>query len=402
MHPSLLKTNSETQDVIAIQLKNNLIIPTSPSKLISKMNYETIDEFEFDLNSKIIFSNKQNDFKSFEKKFVSDIQLEEIYQHLRITFANWLSKRTDGSVLKKLKQDIFDSKLSLNDKRRFLFILFGNIILSWFSDEDNDTNNRSLLRKDCVSITSKEKCFNKCVWTTEGSCKIHIPSSETTVNIGELCMYRLFDEIIRYSIKRKELFNNTISRLVFLNEPILIGKQYVLPENTLEWYDLMRSEWNEKDFEKPKFYEEMSSKSEIILAPEEDAETIFKPLPLAVKAFLDSDNPKTKALNFFEITNSPNLSPLLNYLGLSDSDINYNGEAPTFTVEERMILRNKLKLNIVELKYLDTNVIFNTVPQLKIYPFLIILITKEGSGLLIKNKSITPINKIDMPEVLLQ
>jgi hypothetical protein len=67
-----------------------------------------------------------------------------------------------------------------------------------------------------------------------------------------------------------------------------------------------------------------------------------------------------------------------------------------------MILRNKLKLNIVELKYLDTNVIFNTVPQLKIYPFLIILITKEGSGLLIKNKSITPINKIDMPEVLLQ
>ena len=398
--PTLMKIQKDTQDIIAVQLDNNLIVPTSPSKLSAKMNFETIDDFEFDKNREIVFS-KRNDLKTFVKGSITDINLEEIYQHLRITFGNWLSYKTDKSILKKIKEDIFDSKLSLNDKRRFLFLLFGNTIQSWFSKDSKDSKDRSLLRKDCETITSKEKCYDKCVWTRENKCKIHNPS-DTPVDIGELCMYRLFDEIIRYSIKRKELFNNTISRLVFLNEPILIGNQYVLPENTLEWYDILRNEWKEKDFEKPKFYEEMSSISDIIIAPEEDNKKIIKSLPLAVKAYLDADSPKTKALNYYEITNSPSLSPLLKEFGVRDNKINYNGVSPTFSTQERIDLAKSINMNIVQIIYLDTNVTHSTIKRSPLYSYLIILITKESSGILIKHNSTDIVNKIDVPDIILQ
>ena len=81
-------------------------------------------------------------------------------------------------------------------------------------------------------------------------------------------MFRLYDDLIRFPQKRDELFDNEVSRLSIPLEAMLIGNQWIIPESSSTWTDLLRLEWAKEKIEKPKYYEEMSSDGATKTKPE--------------------------------------------------------------------------------------------------------------------------------------
>ena len=126
--------------IIALQLKNLLYIPVKKAQTTEvTLPAVEVDEFEYELNRDILFG-KDEQFKELEKKVLEKKEIEEIYQHLRLTFSKWLDSK--GTIAKhNLENDIiFNSTISLNDKRRRFITLFAPLIQSWFSKEKNETN----------------------------------------------------------------------------------------------------------------------------------------------------------------------------------------------------------------------------------------------------------------------
>ena len=362
--------NRETQNYVGIQLQNNLFIPIDETRAISsELKTIEVDEFEWDINRNIIFENEEQT-KEIEKQIMVEEDIKEVYEHLRITFGNYLAKK-GGNVISYLETDIiFNDTITLNDKRMRMIRLLGPIILSWFSKEQG-ISDKSLLRKDCL-IQKESTCTDKCIYTSENKCKIHVKEKHMGVNMSNLLMLRLFDEILRYSEKRKQLFENDLSRLVFLNEAIRIGNQYIVPENTLEWSELLRSMWAQRKSEAAKFFEEFSQ--QLVEKDEND----YYDLPQEVASLL-----KTTRLKFNKLSDKPSLISVLQYFGLNESDIKYDGVSQTFSIKQLMDIGVLLKAYIIqidarvsppEIKYLST------VTNKK--PLVVLLITSSGSGIL--------------------
>lgn len=212
---------------------------------------------------------------------------------------------------------------------------------------------------------------------------------------------RLIDEIIRYSIKRRELFNNRIEKLVFFKNPIQIGEQYIVPENSLEWSDMLRIVWNEKYVEKPRFFEEFSSTKVAqpkVVQPNKSLSDILK-------SYLNPEDPKTSSLLYKEITNQPSIIPILNKIGYKDiSEITDN--TLLFSTNNLRELR-ELKLNkasFIQLN-LTTSPISTEISKVpknkfKSYPVYVIIIDKQSSGLLVKDQSSDSLLFTDLPNVL--
>ena len=367
--------NKETQMYVAIQLQNNLFIPIEESKTItSDLKSIEINEFEWDIDRTIMFENEEQS-KEIQKQIMGENDINEIYEHVRITFGNYLAKN-GGSIIAYLETDIiFNNTITLNEKRNRMIRLLGPVILSWFSKENRETN-RSLLRKDCI-IQTQSTCTDKCVYTSENKCKIHVKEKYMGVNMANLLMLRLFDEILRYSEKRKQIFENEISRLVFLNEAIRIGNQYIVPENTLEWSEILRSIWNERKSEAAKFFEEFSE--QIVEREEND----YEELPFAIKELL---GPVSSQLKYNKITEQSSLSPILSYMGLNDIDIKYDNTIPIFSIKQLMDIGNALKAYIIQINAtIDPIETKNLSTLSNKKPIIVLLITTSGSGILMKN-----------------
>jgi hypothetical protein len=397
---------NEEKGLFGLQLENGLIIPLRqgskpvsnlPNLGIDKDSKNIIDKsFQWKINRNIVFGSEEIRKAEKELESLTENNIEEIYQHLRITFGNYLAKKS--SIKQKLEEDIIFKNLPLNEKRRRFIVLFGNEVLSWFSNEQAKAE-VSFLRKDCT-IQSKETCNDKCVFT-DNKCKIHIPK-EKNENIGYILMLRLFDEIIRYSEERAEIFNNEISKIVFLNKAVHVGDkkdEYIVPENTIEWSDLLRFSWLTKSYETPKYFEE------IYTYDVKKDEKVLKDLPNEIKAYLNPEDPNTKTLKYYEISNEKNLLPMLEYLDISPERIKYNEESVYFNNVELVNIHQylrKINKSIIQINAIDTSNI-QISPILAKNPntlkFYLLLITKDSFGFLIDNKKIT-LNYNELPSII--
>jgi hypothetical protein len=394
--------SKKTKLLVGIQLKNLLYIPVEETNN-TKDSVKLVDEFEWDINRKIILEKNTN-YKDFESKMVKEENLEEIYQHLRVSFGNYLTGEKSSNLKERIETDILSKKnkdMPLKEKRRRMLVLFGTEIMSWFSTKVT-TSRFSFIRNDCRLLDNQE-CGGNCVWSSEDDiCKIHIPESE--INIGEMLTVRLMDEIIRYSIKRRELFNNRIEKLVFFKNPIQIGEQYIMPENSLEWADMLRIIWNEKYIEKPRFFEEFSST--ISLA--EKVVQQKKSLNDFLKSYLNPEDPKTNSLVYKEITNRSSIIPVLNSLGYSDKNISdITEDTLLFSSNNLRELRelNGRKASFIQLNLTTTPISkeISKVPNKKFpsYPVYVIIIDNKSSGFLIKDQSSSiSLSFTDLPDVL--
>jgi len=197
-------------------------------------------------------------------------RLDELYQYFRMMVANWLTgTEVSDELRKRLEETLFDEMLPEYEKRKRLEILFGKTFASWLHpDTENWEMPASFLRKDC-RLVSQEGCTGACVWREEAGagepkCKLHVDERATLrstepqeVSTTLLFVRRILDELIRFPQRRKQLMKTGVPRLSSILEPVRQGDQYILPEGSTTWLNLLRLDWLKKEPEKPQFYEEM-------------------------------------------------------------------------------------------------------------------------------------------------
>ena len=150
-------------------------------------------------------------------------------------------------------------------------ILLSSTLQSWFyPDKKPWSAPVTFLRRDCRVIDSPTACSGTCVWkegANGGKCLLHVdamtPLRGREVSTPELFTKRVLDELVRFPARRKQLLTRgDISRVSKIMEPIRQGDEYIIPESSPTWTNLLRLEWTRQILEEPEYYEEMSSRDE--------------------------------------------------------------------------------------------------------------------------------------------
>jgi hypothetical protein len=282
--------------IVAVQLENGIYIPASPPKdesVITSLglNIITIEEFQWEIDKRIAgikskaTSNSWNAILNSTKKergcgFDSElqrkssyVQFEELYQQFRLMVSNWITSQKAGSEVRKGIEDIiFNSDLPEYEKRKRLYIFLSSTLLSWFyPDEEKWEAPVTFLRKDCRLIDSPDACTGTCHWKEnengEGKCLLHVDATtqlgekpgERDVSTSELFTKRVIDELVRFPNRRKQLMRKgEVSKISTIIQPIRQGDQYIIPESSPTWTNLLRLDWARQIPEEPRYYEEMS------------------------------------------------------------------------------------------------------------------------------------------------
>lgn len=237
-----------------------------PIEDVGKTNFE----FEYKINRKLIFMDREDKWEATPYVLERD-QTEDLYQHVRLTFANWIAVNPDGAEMRKRIDQLLErTDLPNYEKLRRLQLEYNSTIEKWlYEDPDYKKPDFSLLRKDCLSInveTSADQCTGNCI-VNDGTCKIHTPQkfqlgSSRRVDAAEYLSTRLFDEILRLPARRYELFTQSVKRFQVPRTNIHVGPQWILPENVPAWYDLIRESTSLSGREMPRYYEEFSRQAD--------------------------------------------------------------------------------------------------------------------------------------------
>jgi hypothetical protein len=229
------------------------------------------------------------------------------------------------------------------ERRKRLYIYLASILLSWFyPDKDEwEKGTGAFLRKDCRLIGNPDQCTGTCVWKENvndngGKCLLHIPEKtdlsdkigERKVSTGELFTKRVIDELIRFPLRRNQLMKKgKISKLAMVIEPIRDGDQYIIPESSSTWTDLLRLDWTKQIPEEKKYYEEMSRN--------EDEEDIIPPqgeMPPELYDVFGEDTLLRVKLISFDSTKEPFMA-FTGILGITLDELDMEPTAKTLTRE---------------------------------------------------------------------
>lgn len=231
----------------------------------------------------------------------SQDEIEDIYQHLRLTFSTWLDTGAGSQKRERLTEILKTKEMTLNEKRRRLDILLYADVIKWLEPSDSEEKSTiGFLRIDC-QIQGKETCSGRCKWVPKdtddescGPCKIHSPRSDgITMNVPRMLYLRLMDELIRYAAKREEIFTRQVPRLTIRREKQHQGDQLIIAEGTTDWntwWEMLRTEWIAPEKETSKFFDEQYQP--IPTGLPSDTRT----LPASLIDALGRDDPKVRNL----------------------------------------------------------------------------------------------------------
>ena len=276
--------------IMAVQLENGIYVPVAePRKeLPAGTSIVEIEELEWELNKQLTGTmppKKSEDWEetldqmSIEKqcgmdeqltRTSSDKELEEWYQQFRLMVSNWLTSQKAGAGLRKgVEEIIFNSDLPEYERRKRLYLFISSVFLSWFyPDPDNWDKTSSFLRKDCRLIDQADSCTGSCYWKEdEGKCLLHVTEKtklgDRMVSTPELFTKRIIDELVRFPARRKQLLTRgEVSKISRIIQPIREGDQYIIPEASTTWTNLLRLDWTRQVLEEKKYFEEMSREEE--------------------------------------------------------------------------------------------------------------------------------------------
>jgi hypothetical protein len=343
--------DSSTKKIVAVQLTNGLYVPcsamksetnASAMKLLEGLKVTEIEEMEWAINRDIIFG-KQSELPE-ESLQSEEYKVNEAFEYLRLSFSNWFSSdEVSGDLRSTVEKIIFSKDYPLFEKRKRLEIVLGPTLLSWMdSEEEFKDEQKSLLRVDCRLHTGPE-CPAQCVWKPSASkrCLLHVPEKEESdVNVPMLLMRRLFEELLRFPERRKQLLEKQVSPLVSLREAIQIKDQYIVPESSLAWYDLLRADWLTTTKEKKKFYEEMSRPSETmkIAPPSEENQQIGALSEDLVNLLGTEEEAKGLYLYRPDSPTGPSILPFIVSLGTFPGEIGLEDDDLSLTDESMRLL----------------------------------------------------------------
>lgn len=286
--------------IVALQLENGVYIPVAPPRDENAFNalqlpIVTITQFQWQIDKEILgkkWNPQEKDVsemleESDDQKCGTDSetlriasykQWEESYQQFRLMVANWLSSERAGPIVRKGVEDIiYNTNLPEYERRKRLYMYLSTILIAWFyPDSEWDRGVSSFLRKDCQLIDQEDACTGSCHWKQdEGKCLLHV--TETTelsdatgkrsINTAELYTKRVIDELVRFPGRRKQLLKGDVSQVASILNPIHDGDQYIIPETSPTWTNLLRMEWAKSVPEEAKFYEEHSREQTEARAP---------------------------------------------------------------------------------------------------------------------------------------
>ena len=311
--PTELVQSNGSGDIEAIRLQNGIYIPVERmtraaiSSESTDLEETSVDEMEWLMNHEIMFEGDNAAELDQPDSVVEEKQLEEIYQHLRLTFSNWLAAVDGGGgVREALEGFAIRDDLPLFEKRRRMEMLLQPMITEWLTTDTSDKDearSTSLLRVDCT-IRPQGQCSGVCKWKAESSkCLIHVPSSPGKTSGPMILLRRLIDELLRYGERRRQLFQQEVTRIANLENRMIVlpgtatgEEQRIYSEKSKGWVELLRTDWGEK-MDEAIYLEEMAeAPSAAALAPLTEKTRISA----TVETVLGSGDPKTTALRAFE------------------------------------------------------------------------------------------------------
>ena len=325
--------------IIGLRLTNGFVVPASDaqeSNPVSEAEYPVeppIDFLDWDINSTIAYDMeaRQRAFKladegrktkegeeedSDEEEIIdpkrdqyltlkmesSQDEIEDVYQHLRLTFSTWLATGAGSQKRQRLLEILKNADLPLRDKRRRLDILLYTDVIRWLEPKETDEKSDiGFLRIDC-QVQGQETCTGRCKWAPKesdnescGPCKIHTPKQDGSImNVPRMLYLRLVDELIRYAARREEIFNKQVPRLTIRRKAQRAGDQYIIAEGTSDWntwWEVLRAEWVVPEKEVAKHFDEQYNPlpKGLPIAMEDT-----RSLPPSLKAALDPTNTDPK------------------------------------------------------------------------------------------------------------
>jgi hypothetical protein len=389
-----------TNKIVAVQLKNGLFIPVqevrgedaSIANTLSSlpiMGIETVKEIEWEKNREILFGkgSVSNDLSLLKS---TESLVTEGYEYLRLIFSNWFSSESVSGELRKRVEDVLFAKhLPLFEKRKRLQILLGTEILKWMdTQEEFKDEQKSLLRADCRLATGP-KCPGQCIWkASESKCLLHVPGeTEVFANVPEMLMRRLLDELVRFPERRAQLLDKKVSPLVSLKQAVLLKNQYIVPDSSLAWYDLMQKDWTQRTVEEKKFYEEMSrERGDVALPPPREENAARGVLPENLVNLLgEEEESKDYYLYKPPVEESTAILPFMVSLGTFPSELGLEDDATELTEDALRSLTLKARKPILQIEVRDGNLDFKAFAPAKRQkdpnPFILVL-TDAGPAML--------------------
>jgi hypothetical protein len=280
--------------------------------------------------------------------------MNEAFEYLRLTFSNWFSSDEVSGELRASVEKILYGQFPLFEKRKRLEILLGPTVLEWMdTEEEFKDEQKALLRVDCRLETSG-KCSGMCVWKQEqGRCLLHVPEmTEQFINVPDVLQRRLFEELLRFPERRKQLLEKQVSPLITLKQAVQIDNQYIIPEASIAWYDLLRADWLGIQKEKKKFFEEMSrSVKNVPLPPPSEEAAIQGALPPELVDIIGAPEEAEGLYLYRPATTEASTSvlPFLVSLGTFPSEIDLEDDALALTAESMRLLVNLVKKPVIQI-----------------------------------------------------
>ena len=266
-----------TDQIVALRLEGGLFVPVAPVAAVTAdlglpREEETVAEMEWEINKRIVEGSVASEAGSVPAGDEARLRVKEFgeaYEHLRLTFSNWLAAATDAGEFRKALEDIiFRRDMLLYEKRKRLEILLGPEVESWLAESDEDKPRQaSLFRLDC-RLRDEGGCGGMCEWRQaegadgNGQCLIHVaetsPIEGALASGGRILLLRLIDELLRYAGKRKEIFEQRVSKIGVIENPVILKDEAIFPEKSAAWIDILRMEWARDKTEEARYLEEMS------------------------------------------------------------------------------------------------------------------------------------------------
>jgi hypothetical protein len=275
----------KTKAIKAIQFENGIFVPVSDANVAEdeipgKIEDLTEIEFEWTINEKIGRPTESaSDKKTGDKKTVSitkeietENDVEEIFQHFRLSVSNWLLSKEGTPWKNKIQEIIMPASqtlgytLSVGRKRELLQMLLAER-MKRFIDTDHEPESKvpSVVRVDCRKLTQGDcTASNRCVWRPdEKRCLLHVkalPDVDKT-DMSKVFLLRLIEELIRFPRRRAQILqerNRRIGTLSKLSGAVRMIDQYIVPDDTSEWAELMNMDCKKRTPEIPHFFEEFS------------------------------------------------------------------------------------------------------------------------------------------------